>query len=57
MILLLGVDKIAERQARLYAGLFVERSDMMPQGADRYVEARGDDLLLIIRLYQLPQHF
>lgn len=35
IILFYAVDQITERQARLYAGLFVERSDVMPQGADR----------------------
>ena len=39
MILFVGVDKIAESHARLYTGLFIERSDMMPQGADRDVES------------------
>lgn len=38
MILFYGIDKIAKRQARLCAGLFVERSDMMTQGADGNVQ-------------------
>lgn len=56
LILYLRVDKITESQTRLYVGLFVKGGDVVPQGADRYVEPWGDDLLLVVCLYQLAQY-
>ena len=49
-------DELAQSRAGLYSGLFVDRSDVVPQGADGDIKPQSYHVLLVVGGHKLAEH-